>query len=164
MSKPFVVNVRDARWGTCEGFGAGTAFEDREDRFEQVGINVRVLGPGDKLSMYHGEAGQEDFLILSGTCTLVIEGEERQLQAWDFVHCPPMTEHVLVGGPCILVAVGARGDRTLRYAVCEAAIRLGAGVTEETDDPDVAYKDAPPVVEGRPTDWSELPWNETLPQ
>ncbi len=66
--------------------------------------------------MYHGEAGQEDFLVVSGECTLVIEGEERRLRAWDFVHCPPWTKHVFVGageGPCVIVTVG-RADRWSR--------------------------------------------------
>ena len=159
MSKPFVVNVRDARWGTCEGFGAGTTFEDRDDRFEQIGVNIRVLGPNDAVSLYHSESVQEDFLVLSGTCTLIIEGEERRLQAWDFVHCPPDTSHVLAGGPCIVLAIGARREgRTIHYPVCEAALRLGAGVEQETESPDEAYKDSAPVVPGKPSNWSELPW------
>ena len=42
---------------------------------------------------------------------LVIEGEERRLKAWDFVHCPPWTHHVFVGageGPCVIVMTGSR--------------------------------------------------------
>jgi len=61
--------------------------------------------------MYHGEEEQEDFIVLSGECLLLIEGEERALKQWDFVHCPPWTEHVFVGagdGPCVLLAVGSR--------------------------------------------------------
>ena len=162
MSEAFVVNVRDARWVTCEGFGAGTTFESREDRFEQVGVNIRVLGPGDIAAMYHGESVQEDFLVLAGTCTLIVEGEERQLQAWDFVHCPPGTEHAFVGAgddPCILLMVGARQPGvSYRYPVCEAAIRLGAGVETETDSPDEAYAKAAPLVTERPSNWADLPW------
>jgi uncharacterized cupin superfamily protein len=163
VSEHFVVNVRDARWGTCEGFGAGTTFEDREDRFEQIGLNIRVLGPGDKVAMYHGESVQEDFLVLDGTCTLVIEGEERQLRAWDFVHCPPNTAHALAGGPCILLAIGARREGIeLHYPVDETARRLGAGVDEDTTSPDEAYKHAAPVVPGKPANWNDLPWSERL--
>jgi uncharacterized cupin superfamily protein len=162
VSEPFVVNVRDARWVTCEGFGAGTPFENREDRFEQVGINIRVLGRGDAASMYHSETAQENFVVLAGTCTLVVEGEERQLHAWDFVHCPPGTAHVFVGAgdePCILLMIGARGPGiTFRYPVSEAAIRLGAGVESETDAPNEAYANAAPLVTERPSNWNELPW------
>ena len=93
--------------------------------------------------MYHAEDAQEDFLVLSGECLLVMEGQERTLKAWDFVHCPPMTEHVFVGagdGPCVVVGVGARRKgRALRYAAHETALKYGAGVEEETSDPSVAY-------------------------
>jgi len=47
--------------------------------------------------MYHGEDAQEDFLVLAGECILIVEGQERPLRTWDFVHCPPWTEHVFVG-------------------------------------------------------------------
>jgi uncharacterized cupin superfamily protein len=93
--------------------------------------------------MYHAEDAQEDFLVLSGECVLIVEGEERGLKAWDFVHCPPMTEHVFVGagdGPCVVVAVGARRQgRALVYPVNETALKYGAGVEEETSEPSVAY-------------------------
>jgi uncharacterized cupin superfamily protein len=93
--------------------------------------------------MYHAEGAQEDFLVLSGECLLIAEGQERLLQAWDFVHCPPLTEHVFVGagdGPCVVVGIGARAKgRRVRYVVNEAALAHGAGVEEETSDPKVAY-------------------------
>ena len=63
------------------------------------------------MAMYHWEADQEDFLVVSGRALLIVEGEERQLRAWDFVHCPPETKHTIVGagtGPCVVVAVGGR--------------------------------------------------------
>jgi hypothetical protein len=41
--------------------------------------------------MYHRERGQEDFLVVTGECLLVIEGEERRLKAWDLVHRPGRT-------------------------------------------------------------------------
>ena len=81
--------------------------------------------------MYHAEDAQEDFLVLSGECLLIVEGQERRLKAWDFVHCPPMTEHVFVGagdGPCVVVGTGARRKgRALLYAVNETALKYGAG-------------------------------------
>ena len=100
----FVVNARDARWLDGD-FGAYTRFEG-EARFPMLGINIGVLAPGQPACMYHGEAEQEDFLVLSGECLLLVEGEERKLKAWDFVHCPAWTEHVFVGageGPCTIL-------------------------------------------------------------
>ena len=40
------------------------------------------------MAMYHWEADQEDFLMLAGEALLIVEGEERPLRQWDFVHCP----------------------------------------------------------------------------
>jgi len=138
----FVVNARDLRWFESE-LGLYTMFDSEEARFEQVGVNIGILRPGEPNCMYHGEEAQENFLVLSGECLLIVEGQERLLRAWDFVHCPPWTEHVFVGagdGPCVVVAVGARKKgRGLRYPVNEVAIGQGAGVEEETSDPSVAY-------------------------
>ncbi len=138
----FVVNERDARWFGNE-LGRFGLLDSEEARFDQIGIAVGVILPGQPNAMYHAEDAQEDFLVLSGECVLVIEGEERRLQAWDFVHCPPMTEHVFVGagdGPCVVAAVGARRKgRALVYPVNETALAHGAGVEEETSDPRVAY-------------------------
>ena len=96
--------------------------------------------------MYHGESEQEDFLVLSGECVLVIEGEERQLKQWDFVHCPAMTEHVFVGvgdGPCAIVMVGGRSwkerEEEIIYPVNDVAAKHGASVLEETPNADEAY-------------------------
>ncbi len=150
----FVVNAKEARW--FEGdFGAFTRFEGPA-RFERLGINIGVLEPGQASCMYHGEDEQEDFLVLAGECLLLIEGEERRLAAWDFVHCPPWTEHVFVGagdGPCAILAVGTRTKGAVLYPESELAQRHGAGVAKETHEPDQAYagyvKDGPaPYREG----------------
>jgi uncharacterized cupin superfamily protein len=137
----FVVNARDARWVHNEmGFYAG--FEGKEDAgFDQLGINLNVLYPGKPMAMYHEEPGQENFLVLRGECLLIVEGEERLLEAWDFVHCPPQTKHVIVGAgdaPSLVLAVGARKGRAT-YPVDKAAVRHGAGVAEETASPQEAY-------------------------
>jgi uncharacterized cupin superfamily protein len=139
----FVVNARDAQWFDSGELGLYAPFEGESAGFEQVGINVAVLRPGEPSCMYHREEAQEDFLVLSGECVLVIEGEERRLEAWDFVHCPPLTEHVFVGAgdePCVLLGVGARTKgRGLVYPVNEVAARHGASVEQETSDPNEAY-------------------------
>ncbi len=141
----FVVNAREAPWRPAEGRGAICPFEG-EPEFSQVGINLSVLEPGAPMAMYHWEADQEDFLVLAGEALLIIEGEERPLRQWDFVHCPAGTNHVIVGAgdaPCLLLAVGARdrstGPEWGAYTVDEAAIRHGAGVTEETTKSEEAY-------------------------
>jgi uncharacterized cupin superfamily protein len=152
----FVLNSHEARWFDTGGRGKTPALQGKGD-FPQLGLGLTVLAPGEPMAMYHWETDQEDFLLLAGEALLVIEGEERPLRQWDFVHCPPGTMHVIVGagdGPCIVFAVGAlehhttgsRVDGTLQgvadwgaYTVDEAALRHGAGVEEETTDADVAY-------------------------
>jgi uncharacterized cupin superfamily protein len=140
----FVVNARDARWFHSDDLGEYCGFESRDARFPQLGININVLAPGQPMAMYHSEERQEDFLVVAGECVLVIEDEERPLRAWDFVHCPPGTAHVIVGAgdrPAVVIAVGARleGDHGLRYPVSDAARKLGAGVDAETRLPEEAY-------------------------
>ena len=139
----FVLNVRDAQWFETDGSGFYASFEGENARFPELGIGVGILRPGEPSAMYHGEDAQEDFLVLSGECLLLIEGEERRLQAWDFVHCPPWTEHIFVGGgdgPCLVLGVGARRKgRGIRFPVSVLALKYGAGVETETSAPKEAY-------------------------
>jgi uncharacterized cupin superfamily protein len=140
----FVLNARDARWRDEGPLGKLTFFEGDKAEFSQLGINVNVLEPGQPMAMYHYENEQEDFLVLSGEALLIVEGQERPLRAWDFVHCPPGTRHVIVGagdGPCVTVAVGSRmaGEDWGAYTADETALRHGAGVDVETTDPAEAY-------------------------
>ena len=91
-----------------------------------------------------------DFLVSGGECLLLIEGEERALQAWDFVHCPPWTEHVFVGageGPCVIVSVGTRTGGRVVDPVSELAQRHGAGVEQEAHDGKTAYAQSARHVE-----------------
>jgi uncharacterized cupin superfamily protein len=145
----FVLNAREAKW--LDGhFGAYTRFEGSEARFKKLGFNIAVLAPGQAACYYHGEDDQEDFLVLSGECLLLIEGQERQLRQWDFVHCPDWTEHVFVGagdGPCALLAVGTRSGSGVVYPRSELALRHGAGVETETREGREAYADIPPDAE-----------------
>jgi uncharacterized cupin superfamily protein len=141
----FVLNARDACWWDRGPRGAVMTFEG-EPAFEQYGVNLFVLGPGEPMSMYHWEADQEDFLVLSGEALLIVEGEERPLRRWDFVHTPPGVSHTIVGagsGPCAVLAIGARahqdGEDWGGYPLDEAATRHGAAAEQETNDPRVAY-------------------------
>ena len=141
----FVVNARDARWYHIDGRSAFCDLEGDQE-FTQLGINVQVLLPGVPMAMYHWEADQEDFLVVSGEAVLVVEGEERPLRAWDFLHCPSLTKHTIVGagdGPCIVIAVGARANQEGPdwggYTVDEAAARHGVSVERDTSDATEAY-------------------------
>jgi uncharacterized cupin superfamily protein len=146
----FVLNAREAQWWERPGRGVlcefeGAGFEGAAD-FTQLGINLTVLAPGEPMAMYHRENDPEDFLVLAGEALAIVEGEERRLRRWDLLHCPPGTEHVILGAgdaPCVLLAVGAR-DRSTgtdwgAYTVDDAAQRHGAGVERETTESAEAY-------------------------
>jgi uncharacterized cupin superfamily protein len=158
----FAVNVRDAAWVTSEQFGAACIFEGDAVPFDQVGYTIAVLAPGQANGMYHREGDQEDFLVLSGECLLIVEGEERSLRAWDFVHCPPGTEHIFVGagdGPCVIFMAGARAHRgSGGYTRSEAALRHGAGVETETSESREAYAPFPKWRPGPPASFDGMPW------
>ncbi len=159
----FVVNARDAAWWRHRDiFGFGCRFENRDSaHFPEVGVVLRVLQPGEPNCRYHAESTQEDFLVLAGECLLLVEGEERTLEAWDFVHCPGGTAHVFVGagsGPCVILMVGARNpDGDIVYPVSDLALEHGAGVREESRDPREAYADLGPPRRERPPAQG-LPW------
>ena len=159
----FVVNVRDAEWWTSTTFGSGCGFETREHAFPHVGINVSVVEPGEANCLYHSESQQEAFLVLSGECKLLVEGGERELGPWDFVHCPAGVEHVFVGsgaGPCVILMVGARRkDEQLLYPASELAARYGASAEQETSNPREAYAPFERPSRGRPSYWDRLPWS-----
>jgi uncharacterized cupin superfamily protein len=150
----FVVNVAEAAWLRNDDFGWRCVFESSQrvlaerpelepQMFDQLGFTLAVLEPGKPTGMYHAESSQEDFLVLAGTCLLIVEEQERELRAWDFVHCPPGTRHTFVGtgdGPCVIFMTGARQeDGTIVYPVSETAQARGAGVETETNSPREAY-------------------------
>jgi len=139
----FVLNARDARWlhndmrTVCRFGGEGEA------RFDDLGVSLYYLEPGKPMSMYHHEARQEDFLILRGEAILLVEGEERPLQAWDFFHCPAGTTHTIVAAgdqPVVVLAVGGRTrESNVDYPVDAVAIRHGAGIPDPSVSPQEAY-------------------------
>jgi uncharacterized cupin superfamily protein len=168
----FVVNVRDAAWLTNDAFGARCVFEGdprvlrtRPDlevhKFAEVGFTLAVVPPGRPSGLYHAESNQEDFVVLAGECLLLVEGEERPLREWDFVHCPPGTEHVFVATgdrPCVIFMMGARTrEKEIVYPRSELARRHGAGVETEASSPSEAYEALPHWLPDRPNGWNELP-------
>jgi uncharacterized cupin superfamily protein len=158
----FAVNIRDAAWVTNDAFGAACIFEGDAVPFGQIGYTLAVLKPKQASGLYHREDDQEDFLVLSGECVALIEGKERRLRAWDFVHCPPGTEHIFVGAgdsPCVIFMAGARANRgSAVYPRSEVALRHGAGVDAETSVSREAYAPFPEWRPGRPADLAGLPF------
>ena len=121
MREPFIVNVADAPAYRHPAAGAVVMFEQLNQPFPEVGINIRILQAGQSNAYHHSENQQEDFLVLGGRCTLILDGTEHELHAWDFVHCPAGTRHAFVGagdGPCWILMIGARRpDEQIEYPV-----------------------------------------------
>ncbi len=147
----FVVNAREARWLKRPGGGVrvpltGIDAAQVQAWFPMLGLSIRVVAPGEPSTAYHAEADQEGFLVLAGEAILIIEGEERTLSQWDFVHCPPGTRHAFVGagaGPCVLLCAGSRQLLTqgapTSYCADPVAARHNASPPQDTQDAEVAY-------------------------
>ena len=114
----FVVNVAELAARRNERMGITCSPEPDDARFPEFGFHLRVLEPGQFNARYHRENDQEAFLVLSGECVLIVEGEQRLLRSGDFFHSPPLTGHTFVGagkGPCTIAMVGGRqgGDKVV---------------------------------------------------
>jgi uncharacterized cupin superfamily protein len=153
----FVLNARDARWRSRQGRQSvsftGPDEWTADTLFPMLGVNLAVLEPGEPNSTYHWETEAEAFLVLSGEALLIVEGEERPLRQWDFVHCPPKTEHVVVGagdGPCVVLCMSSRENQQFgpygEYTANETAARYGASPegTHDADAFDAAWPESQP--------------------
>jgi mannose-6-phosphate isomerase-like protein (cupin superfamily) len=140
----FVLNARDARWFDKPGQGhsvplTGNDEHEAESFFPMLGMAIRVVRPGEVSTTYHWETEQEDFLVLAGEALAIIEGQERHVQQWDFVHCPPEARHAFVGagdGPCVILCASSRQFQKDGpwgfYIADEVAARHNAGSPEDT--------------------------------
>ena len=136
----FILNLADASWERDADLGTWCSLGAPDAPFSQFGIGPHMLMPGQPNARYHAEAAQEGFLVLSGECIAIVEGEERRMRQWDYLHCPPGTHHITVGaggGPCVILMVGARGPdvEETEYTVDELAARYGASVARDTPHP-----------------------------
>lgn len=151
-----VTNISEAPWFRSELFGQRCKLEG-EPGYTDVGINLTVVQPGQPVCRYHRENAQENFLVLAGEALLIVNGERRELRAWDFVHCAPGVSHVFVGagaGPCAILMIGHRPElHELYYPKSELAAAHGAETPEATAEPRVAYSDAKPWQECPAPEW-----------
>jgi mannose-6-phosphate isomerase-like protein (cupin superfamily) len=95
---------------------------DPDDRFVALrrrlgvttfGLNQIVLRPRQR-SRIHRHARQEEvYLVLEGTLTLVVEGDEQTLERGELIRVAPAVRRQLVNrGPqdLVLLAIGADGE------------------------------------------------------
>jgi uncharacterized cupin superfamily protein len=142
--KPLILNLAEARAVGHPARGVALLPEPEHGTWGDIGVNVRIMDPGQPNCRYHSEPVQEDFLVLHGECLVILEGQEHRLRQWDYVHCPPGVEHVFVGagdGPCAVLMIGSRRLDEAHYPVNELAAKYDASVKEATDTPAEAYAD-----------------------
>jgi len=152
MDEPFVMNAADAPALAHSRRATIIDFEPDDAPWPDTGVNIQILRPGQPNGRYHSEPVQEDFLVLQGECIVILEGEERPLRQWDFLHCPAGAEHIFVGagdGPCAVLMIGSRRKDEAYYPVNEVAAKYDASVTTATDEPAEAY-----------ADWRQEPWRQ----
>jgi uncharacterized cupin superfamily protein len=153
MDELLIVNLADAPAISHPRRATIIDFEPDDAPWPDTGVNIQIMEPGQPNGRYHSEPVQEDFLVLHGECVVILEGEERPLRQWDFLHCPAGTEHIFVGagdGPCAVLMIGSRRKNEAHYPVNDVAAKYDASVTSETDEPAEAY-----------ADWRREPWRPT---
>ena len=89
-----------------------------EDRFVRLraelgvtsfGLNQIVLRPGQRGRIHRHERQEEVYLVLEGTLTLLVEGDETTLERGELIRVAPGVRRQLVNrgpGPLHLLAVG----------------------------------------------------------
>jgi uncharacterized cupin superfamily protein len=144
----FILNLSEMAWNTLPDGGTWCEFGSLAHGSPKLGIGVHVLGPGESPGYYHAESELEGFLVLSGRCIVIVEGQERQMGPWDYLHCPPGTAHITVGAgdqPCAILMFGTRDpDSTVRYIPDATAARHSVSVTARTDSASEVYANRPP--------------------
>lgn len=157
MDEPFIINVADATTLSHPARASQIRLEPEGVEWPDTGVNIQIMQPGKPNCRYHSEPVQEDFLVLHGECIAIVEGEERPMRQWDFLHCPAGTNHVFIGagdGPCAVLMIGSRRENAAHYPVNELATKYDASASADTDDPEEAYADWRQIpIERPPNPW-----------
>jgi len=94
---------------------------DAENRFVRMraelgvtsfGLNQIVLHPGQRGRIHAHERQEEVYLVLEGTLSLFVEGEEATLERGELIRVAPLVKRQLVNrgpGPLHLLAIGGAG-------------------------------------------------------
>ncbi len=77
------------------------------------GLNEIVLRPGERGRIHRHERQEEVFLVLAGTLTIALEGEEQTLERGELIRVAPPIRRQLINAaaePLVLLAIGAEGE------------------------------------------------------
>ncbi len=95
---------------------------DTEERFlplrrqlevTSFGVNQIVLQPGQRGRVHRHQRQEEVYLVLEGRLTLLIEGEETELEPGDLIRvAPPVRRQLVNRGPgrLVLIALGGASE------------------------------------------------------
>ena len=114
-----------------------------EDRFVRLraelgvtsfGLNQIVLRPGQRGRIHRHEHQEEVYLVLEGTLTLLVEGEETTLERGELIRVAPGIRRQLVNrgpGALHLVALGGANPHEGRDGVAYEAWEATEGVSPQ---------------------------------
>jgi mannose-6-phosphate isomerase-like protein (cupin superfamily) len=83
------------------------------------GLNQITMAPGERGRIHRHEHQEEVYLVLEGSLTLLVEGEEMALGEGELIRVAPQVRRQLVNrGPArvILIAIGGEGEHHGRDA------------------------------------------------
>jgi uncharacterized cupin superfamily protein len=98
------------------------------------GLNQIVLQPGQRGRIHRHAAQEEVYLVLDGTLSLLVEGEEQTLGPGELVRVAPSVRRQLVNrgpGRVVLVALGGAGEHVGRDGEAFAAWEDEHGVSPQ---------------------------------
>ena len=98
------------------------------------GLNQIVLQPGQRGRIHRHAAQEEVYLVLDGTLSLLVEGEEQTLGAGDLVRVAPTVRRQLLNrgpGRLVLLALGGSGEHVGRDGEAFAAWEDERGVSPQ---------------------------------
>jgi mannose-6-phosphate isomerase-like protein (cupin superfamily) len=81
------------------------------------GLNQIILEPGQRGRIHRHQRQEEVYLVLEGTLTLLVEGEEEAVEPGELVRVAPQVRRQLVNrGPerVVMVALGGDGEHVGR--------------------------------------------------
>ncbi|HEX2103749.1 MAG TPA: cupin domain-containing protein [Solirubrobacteraceae bacterium] len=105
-----------------QGIATTRLEDDPDDRFVRLraalgvssfGLNQIVLRPGQRQRIHRHERQEEVYVVLDGTLTLLVEGEERTFERGELVRVAPELRRQMVNrgpGTLSLLALGGAGE------------------------------------------------------
>jgi uncharacterized cupin superfamily protein len=116
---------------------------DSQERFSALrrqlgvttfGMNLIVLQPGQRGRIHRHERQEEVYLVLEGTLTLVVEGEDSTLERGELVRVAPDLRRQLVNrgpGRLALLALGGAGEHVGRDGLAYPSWETTEGVSPQ---------------------------------